>query len=312
MGRAGTTQGKLGVEAGNGPDDGGVAVAVRDDALARRWLTAVELANTRDEAGLTQKAVAEALGVSQGLVGHWEKWKYFPQPAQIFKWYEVCEAPSDAAAQLVELATRPESRSWLSRWRSVIPDDHFTRRYLGAEGIASRLFMYVQMYVPALFQVPEYAAAATAPSARVRPDQEKLLVDLRMFRQQRVLDGDLFVTAVIEEDALDRPIGGEAVMQAELRYLLQMAKLDNCNIRIIRRDVGRHDGLEGRFTIGHFETVAGVRQAGPVVYVELPGDAVYVTKQDRVAAYTESSEFLAAAALSQADTIKAIEARLAA
>ncbi|SDN14029.1 Helix-turn-helix domain-containing protein [Lentzea albidocapillata subsp. violacea] len=287
-------------------------MAVLDDALARKWLTAVELANTRDEAGLTQTALAKALGVSQGLVGHWEKWKYFPSEDHLRKWYEVCGAPAEAADLLVELATRPESRSWLARWKKIIPDDHFTRRYLGAEGLAAGLFIYVQMYVPALFQIPEYAAAATAPSARVPPEHQQLIVDLRMYRQQRVLDGDLHVTTVIEEDALDRPIAGHDVMQAQLRHLLTMAELPNCDIRIIPRDAGRHDGLEGRFTISHFQSAAGLRQAGPVVYVEIPGDAVYVTKQDRVAAYTKSSELLAATALSRAETIKAIEARLAA
>ncbi|WNV83066.1 DUF5753 domain-containing protein [Umezawaea sp. Da 62-37] len=288
-------------------------MAVRDDGLARRWLVGVELANTRSDApdAPKQAAVAAALGVSPALISHWEQGKYFPSDEQIRGWYELCRAPRSQADLLVELTTRPEGRSWLSRWNDVVPDRHFLRRYLGLEGFATRVSYYAPMVIPALLQTPEYAAGITGPSARVRPDQEKLLVDLRLHRQERILDGDLRLEAVIEEDVLSRPIGDAATMDGACRRLWELAHLPNCTVRIIPRSVGRHDGLEGRFTLAGFETSTGARQAGPVAYVEIPNDAVYVTKQDHVTAYTRSFESLMAAALSEAESFEAIEARFA-
>lgn len=294
---------------------------IRDDVIARKFLVGVELANTRARAidpatgePLKQQKLADAIGVTRGLTGHWEQGRYFPSPAQIEKWYEVCRASPEAAARLIEFG-RPEdntSTSWLDRWADIVPKDHFMRRYVGAEGIASHVFYYAQMFIPAPLQEPGYALAVTAPSARVSPDKAKRLVDFRMFRQERVLDGSLGLTVVIEEDALDRPILDRDGMRKAWRRLLELSELDNVDVRILQRKVGRHDGLEGRFQLVSFGTPAGQVPAGPFAYVEVPNSALYVTTRDGVGQYTDSSTDLAAKALSDHAARTAIEERLAA
>lgn len=52
-------------------------------------------------------------------------------------------------------------------------------------------------------------------------------------------------------------------------------------------------------------------EARSIGYVEFPDGAVYVQNHDQVAAYTLEAERLCAAALSSADTIKAVKSRLA-
>jgi transcriptional regulator with XRE-family HTH domain len=286
-------------------------VAIRDDIQARRWLGGVELTNYRARTALKQATVADILGVSAGLVSHFEQGKVLPEPEQIRAMLDAYGASPAEIERLVEFAGRPtEPRSWLARWDNVIAP--FMRRFLGCEGFATRQFRYAPLVLPALVQTERYSAAMTAPSARVRPDQERRLVDLRMARQDRLRDGDLRLTAVIEETVLDRPVGDTETMREQLVRLRELADQPNIDLLIIPTAVGRHDGLEGRFTILHFETASGERQAGPVVYVEIPNDAVYKTNQDQVAAYTESAELIVSAALSQAESINAIEARLAA
>jgi hypothetical protein len=70
------------------------------------------------------------------------------------------------------------------------------------------------------------------------------------------------------------------------------------------------DGLDGGFTVLRFDT-NGARQVGPIVYVQIPNDAVYKTDQDQVAAYAESADLIVSAALPQAESLRAIDARLA-
>ncbi|MGH3621204.1 MAG: helix-turn-helix domain-containing protein [Sciscionella sp.] len=285
-------------------------MAIRDDVLARRWLVGAELTNYRQRSGMRQAPVAKELGVSTALVGHLEQGKYFPKREQIETMLRCYGASPEEARRLVELVGRPsEQRSWLARWDDVIAP--FTRKFVGCEGFASRQFAYAPLVVPGLLQTQAYAAAMTAPSSRVRPDQEKRLVDLRIARRGRLLDGDLHLTAVIEESVLDRPAGSPETMREQLAYLKQMAERPNVDVLVMPTSVGRHDGLEGRFVILHFETPDGERQAGPVVYVEIPNDAVYKTAQDEVAAYTGNAEQMVSTALSQAESVEAIDARLA-
>jgi hypothetical protein len=198
----------------------------------------------------------------------------------------------------------------LTRWDGVIAP--FTRRFLGCEGFASREFIYAPLVLPALLQTERYATAMTAPSARVRPDQERRLVELRMARQDRLADGDLHLSAVIEEDVLDRPAGSAETMREQLRRLKELSEQPNVDVLIIPTAVGRHDGLEGRFVVLWFETPDGGRQAGPLVYVEIPGDAVYKTSQDQVTAYTESANLLVSAAMSPSASRDVIDSRLTA
>lgn len=286
-------------------------MAIRDDIHARRWLGGVELSNYRARTSLKQATVANLLGVSPGLVSHFEQGKFLPEPAQIRTMLQAYGALPVEIERLVEFAGRPtEPRSWLSVWDDVIAP--FTRKFLGCEGFATRQFRYAPLVLPSLVQTERYSAGMTSPSARVRPDQKHRLVELRMARQDRLRDGDLHLTAVIEESVLDRPVGDVGTMREQLVRLLQLADQPNIDLLIIPTSVGRHDGLEGRFTILHFETADQERQVGPVVYVEIPNDAVYKTNQDQVDAYTESADQIALAALSQAESIKAIEARLAA
>lgn len=286
-------------------------MAIRDDVQARRWLVGAELANHRGRSRLTQAGVARELDVSQGLVSQWEQGKYLPERDQVRTMLGLYGVPAAEVERLVELVDRPvDLRSWLSRWDDVTAT--FVRTFLGCEGFASREFIYAPLVLPALVQTERYAAAMTAPSARVRPDQERRLVELRLARQDRLRDGDLHLTAVIEEDVLDRPAGSRETMHEQLVHLRELTEWPNVDLLIIPTAVGRHDGLEGRFTVLYFEDGDGVRQAGPVVYVEIPGDAVYKTAQDQVAGYTASADQIVSAALSASESKDLIEARLGA
>ncbi|MFC5287083.1 DUF5753 domain-containing protein [Actinokineospora guangxiensis] len=213
------------------------------------------------------------------------------------------------------MAGRADRRSWLARWSDVIPD--WFRTYAGLEGLASHVVTYKPQLLHALVQTREYSAGVTAPSARVRPDQLERLVGLRMERQKRVLADDkpLQLTAMFEESVLDRPIGGNRtveVMRAQLRYLLELGKRDNVEILVVPTSAGRHDGLEGQFTLLHFRNDDGSKQAQTIAFVEIPDDAVYVQDQRQVDTYLRSAEQVRAAALSHAQSARLIKQRLAA
>jgi hypothetical protein len=279
-------------------------MADRGDPSALRWLIGVELHNYRKRAGQTLAAAAKALGCSSGLVGHFEKGLYFPQPEQIAGLLAFYGAPSWDVERLSSLSGRADQRTWLAPWNDVIPD--WTKTFVGLEGLASHEITYSPLVLHALVQTQEYSIGATAGSARVRPDQVERLVGLRMERQRRLFSDTypLRLTALIEEAVLDRPIAGAATMCAQLEHLVKLSKRDNVDILVLPTAVGHHDGLEGAFTVLHFE------QAQSIGYIEYPDGAIYVQDQDQVAVYARTAESLRYVALSPAESVKAITARL--
>ncbi|MGH3873147.1 MAG: helix-turn-helix domain-containing protein [Pseudonocardiaceae bacterium] len=279
-------------------------MAERGDPSALRWLIGVELHNHRKRAGQTLAAAAKALGCSPGLVGHFEKGLYFPQPEQIAGLLAFYGAPVWDVERLSSLAGRADQRTWLAPWNDVIPD--WLKTYVGLEGLASYEVAYSPLVLHALVQTQAYSTGATAGSARVRPDQVERLVSLRMERQRRLFSDTslLRFTSIIEESVLDRPIGGAATMRAQLEHLIELSERDNVEILVLPTAVGHHDGLEGTFHVLHFE------QAQSVGYIEYSDGAIYVQDQDQVAAYTRTAESLNSVALSQRESIQAIATRL--
>jgi DNA-binding XRE family transcriptional regulator len=289
-------------------------MAERSDPPALRWLIGAELTNYRKGAGLSQATAAKAIGLTSGMIGHYEVGKYLPAPAHVERLLKLYEAPNHDIERLSTLAGRADQGSWLARWNDVIPD--WLRTYVGLEGLASHVITYTPLVLPALVQTKEYAAGVTSPSARVRPDHQDRMVGLRMERQKR-LDGTkpLCLTAMIEESILDRPIGGAnaaTVMREQLQHLIKLAEQDNIDVLVLPTAIGRHDGLEGRFTMLHFRDTDGGTQAQSIGYIEMPDDAIYIQDQDQVAKYTMSAELVRSVALSQPQSVKAIKGRLAA
>lgn len=249
-----------------------------DSAL--RWLIGVELHNYRKRAGKTLANAAKALGCSPGLVGHFEKGLYFPQPEQIAGLLGFYGAPAWDVERLSTLSGRAEQRTWLAPWNDVIPD--WLKTYVGLEGLASYEIAYMPLVLHALVQTQEYSTGATAGSAWVRPDQVERLVSLRTERQRRLFSNTdpLRLTAIIEESVLDRPIGDAAIMRVQLQHLVELSTRDNVDVLVLPTSVGHHDGLEGRFSVLEFE------HAQSIGYVEYPEGAIYVQDQDQVAVYT--------------------------
>jgi transcriptional regulator with XRE-family HTH domain len=205
----------------------------RPDPLALRWLIGTELHKYRNKAEQTLADAAYHLGVTSGMIGHYENGRYTPQLhqlAMLLRFYGVQRMDVD---RLSPLAGCLKQRSWLARWSDVIPD--WLRTYVGLEGLASHMVWYAPLVLPALLQTEAYSIGVTEGSLRVRPDQAERIVRLRMERQQRlIVDADpLRLIALIEESILDRPIGGQHVMHEQLDRLLEMSERDNIEILVL-------------------------------------------------------------------------------
>ncbi len=278
---------------------------IRTDPFALAWLVGNELRQARERLGETQATGAKMIGCSTSRMNYLETGRIVQQPDDVralMRFYGVPAADGERLASLVE---KPGRRTWWTPWEPVIPQD--IRLFVGLEGFASSEFAYGPLVIPGLLQIAGYAAALVADD-QVSPLHYGRVVEFRLARQQRLFaaDNPLQLAVVIEEDALDRPVGGPEVMRGQLDHLLAMTERDNVTVQVMPRSVAVHDGIVGAFTLLGF---AATQSIG---YVGYPDGAVYVPEYHQVAGYLYRRDRLQSDALGAAESREMITARRAA
>jgi transcriptional regulator with XRE-family HTH domain len=114
--------------------------------------------------------------------------------------------------------------------------------YVGFEGRAAEIRLFETGVVPGPLQTREYAQAL-ADAAVERGDITREQADERvafLLERQAALARPMppMVIAVLDESCIRRPIGGDAVMDAQLHYLMEFAALPNTMLQIAPFSLG--------------------------------------------------------------------------
>jgi transcriptional regulator with XRE-family HTH domain len=164
--------------------------------------------------------------------------------------------------RLMALAREGKQRAW---WQQF---DLPYATYVGLEAEATSISQYESDVVPGLLQVEGYARAIFEAGD---PPLDTPAIEGRIearIRRQVLLDRDEaplgHFHCIVDEAALSRPIGGPAVMQAQLARIIAVAELPKVMFQVIPFAVGAHPGLESNFTILEFAEPT----VNDVVYVE--------------------------------------------
>jgi Domain of unknown function (DUF5753) len=92
--------------------------------------------------------------------------------------------------------------------------------------------------------------------------------------------------AVVDEAALRRPVGGRAVMRAQLERLVAATKLANVTLQVLPLAAGAHPAMVGAFSVLRFAD----QELPDVVYVEHLTSALYLSKREDVDQYVHVME----------------------
>lgn len=266
-------------------------MVVRVDPSPLRWLIGVELARYRNDFGLTLTQVADQIGMSRAKVGHLETGRQQQDPEDIATLLRVYGAEQRDIDRLTTLTGRADEATWWGPWAQVVPD--WLKTFVGLEGLAQREFLFDPMVITGLLQTEDYASAVTVDTPRVRPDHSERVVGFRLARTRRLTDLDrpLHLHAVIGEAALRLAVGTPEIRRAQLKHLLEMAKLPNVTVQVIRPEDGYHSAMSGRFVVLDFD------QMRSIGYTELHDGAVYIQDTQQVRSYILSAENLQRVAL---------------
>jgi transcriptional regulator with XRE-family HTH domain len=244
-------------------------------ALGRR-LTRLRIAS-----GKSRREVAEArLGISEPTLHRIETGKVPVTVANVraLCWlYGVDASITDA---LAELALGTSQEEWWDA-NPVIPD--WFKLYVGLEASASRIRCYEGELVPGEWQTEPYARAVFAAEQPPDPEAADRHVKLRLQRQQTLYNRrpSPQLTTILGEGAVTRPIGGEAVLKAQIEHLCQLSQRDNVQIKVLPWAVGAHAAMAGAFRILDFDDP----EDPDVVYLESHVGALYLQEPDEVDEY---------------------------
>ncbi|MFD8202096.1 helix-turn-helix domain-containing protein [Streptomyces sp. NPDC059701] len=138
---------------------------------------------------------------------------------------------------------------WPYVYREAFPD--WSRSFIGHAERAVSIREYASHLVPGLLQTEEYARAVLSVGLTLSgAEQLEERISARMGRQQRLGAPDrpeLWV--VLDEAVLKRPIGGRAVMRAQLERVVEAAAERHIKVQVLPFDQGEHDAMGGSLTI---------------------------------------------------------------
>ena len=258
---------------GSGPTGGPTVLRILLGAQLRRLREAKGI--SREDAGYLIRASESKISrMELGRVSFKER-----DIADLLSLYGITHQEEREA--LLALARQANNPGWWQRYGDVLPS--WFQTYLGLEEAATLIRTYEVQFVPGLLQTDDYAhAVITYGNPGAGAEEIERRVSLRMKRQQLLTRPDApQLWAVVDEAALRRPIGGPAVMAAQLEHLIKASELPNVTLQVLPFQVGAHAAEAGAFTILRFPEP----DLPDVVYTEQLTGALYLDKRDDVEAY---------------------------
>ena len=205
-------------------------------------------------------------------------------------------------AALLALADPASAAGWWREYGDAVPS--WLEHYLDLEQAATLIRTYEVEVVPGLLQTEDYARAVFRQVCPDEPPRETdQRVALRMARQRMVFADDrVRLWALIDEASLLRPVGGASVMAAQIRRLIEAARLPNVTLQVLPLSVGARVSGAGCCTLLRFAET----ELPDVVFLEQLRTAVYLTKPADTEPYRDLLDLLVTEAQPPAATMAAL------
>lgn len=257
---------------------------------------AARLRTLRIECGLTIEEAAERLMCSPAKISRLETASRPPNPRDVRDLCGLYGVGETEENQLVEMAREARKPNWWNKYEDL------SMPYIGLEQDATSITSYTMYYAPALLQVEDYTRAiilAIAPKIDRKILQNR--IEARMLRQQ-ILDRDdpPKYRVLMDESVLRRPVGGRAVMRAQIDKILDMVNKGKVTIQVVPFEIGAHAAQDSNFILLDFDDQSSV------AFVEGLVAHQYLDKKEDIERYREATEYLRDSALSPRESIQRI------
>ena len=257
-----------------GPEESGVVDYGQAGPTVVRLLLGARLRRLRQVAGVTRDSAGDAIRASGSKISRLELGRTGFKQRDVSDLLRLYGVGDNAEREdLLALARQANAAGWWHSYSEVLPA--WFEPYLGLEQGASIIRSYDVQFIPGLLQTPDYARAVARLMDGVPESAVEQTVALRMRRQQLLHRGHSpHLWAVIDETALRRPIGGRAVMLAQVDHLIRMARWPHITIQVMPFSAGGHTGTGAQMTQLRFPE----ELLPDLVYQEQLESAIYLNK----------------------------------
>ncbi|MFI5618610.1 helix-turn-helix domain-containing protein [Streptomyces sp. NPDC051567] len=284
---------------------------MRHGPAVRRRKLGEELRALRDRSGLTSGEAARAVGWHQSKISRIETGRSGVRPDDIRllldAYGEVVSARHRALLEALAVSAAGPGpggddagrvRHWWHDYRVLLPREY--RDFISLEAGARSARTVELSVVPGLLQTAGYARAVTRSAlGGASGPQVDALVDVRLARQAVLrADPPLELSAVVDEAALRREVGGPGVMAEQLRHLVEVARLPRVRLQVLPFSAGGHPGLTGPFVIFSFPDIADL----DVVVLDHLTSSLHLERKEDVEAYSAVFRTIQAHALPPQDS----------
>ena len=267
---------------------------VRQRELGRR------LREQRLEHGLTVGEVAKKLLCSTTKISRLETGTRRPSLRDVRDLCGVYDIDEATTKEFMELARTASEQVWWTQYEDLKLDP-----YLGLEEVAAAITSFTTFYLPALLQTEDYTREVIKKIApKMDPGIFRQRVEVRM-RRQEVLERDNRprYRVLLDESVLYRPVGGSALMAAQIDKILQAERAGKATILIIPFDVGVPAAEDSNFVLLEFGDTSSI---SPIVFVEGLTGNQYLERKAEVDRYREAIDCLRYSALNARDSVEHI------
>jgi transcriptional regulator with XRE-family HTH domain len=273
-----------------GTGGGRLAQGPQAERSSARLVLGMRLRRLREAAGIGPEDAGEAIRASRSKISRLENGRTGFKSRDVADLLTLYGVNDDAErATMLALAKHANAGGWWQEYADVVPA--WLEYYLDLERSASLIRTYEVAYVPGLLQTADYARVVLQSGHPDAPEAEvERRVELRLRRQQVLRrDDPVRLWAVIDEAALRRPVGGSAVMRAQLAHLIEASRLPHVNIQVLPLSADWHAVGASSVTMLRFSE----SELPDVVYLESLLTAVYLSKPEDTARYRDMLDRLA-------------------
>jgi len=258
-----------------GPSSESVRTSAGPTAI--RIVVGTHLRRLREARGVSRDAAADTIRASAAKISRLESGRSpfkIRDLTDLLDLYGVDDTPE--RARLLALVDQANARGWWHQYGDVV--EQWFQTYIGLEQASSLIRTYQPQFVPGLLQTEAYTRAVVDLGHPDEPaERRERRVALRVARQQ-LLEAAHAPTlwTVIDEAALSRPVGGTAVLRAQIRHLLDISERPNVTVQVVPFHLGGHGAIGGPFNILRFPEP----ELPDIVYLEQLTSALYLDRPE--------------------------------
>jgi transcriptional regulator with XRE-family HTH domain len=267
----------------------------------RRRRLGSEIRRLRDAIRMSGSVLAKKIGMSQPQLSRIENARGQLTAGQLEKMIKLFGVDERKAEEMRTLRRDGDMPGWWEQYSDVLPDN--VELLIGLEAGAAWEQTYQDAFIPGLLQTPEYARAVISSAAPfLRSADLPRLMQLRADRQQRLAAPDFRLTAVINEAALHRWVGGREVMHAQLRHLLDAQHTATVDVLVLPYEAGAHPAQGQSFMLLSFPEP----EDPAIVFLDYAHDSGFLEKAHEVRQHTSVFGAVTARALNPDDSVRKI------